>query len=278
MDLIQYNVSDFINNKKINKEYDIIKTKYDIIYKNTCFSSKESFNNEYNKNYTKKPNTEVIKKDIGRSILGVLNVLNTRNYAKMLNQLRLLQTTKNIDIIIKEILSICTKQAFYLKLYIKLIEDIILNSLQTDKEKIYIIINDYISHSINEIEIYLKNDSKNIEYQVNKYDEFCDKQKEKNNIVSTNMIIINLFKKFKTNMNSCIYYDILKNILNTKLNDDKIILIIQLLIHIKNNDSNIKMDISINTNNNKRLQFLVEELNSMSFSMVKRKKRLNKLS
>jgi hypothetical protein len=279
MDLIEYTAKNFLDNILIDKEnlkYKNIEIKYNDLYKNyRCFISKNIFNEEYNKNYIKKTVVENQKwnnrKNIDKSILGILNILNTSNYPKMLEKMKNLKNSENINTIINEILNICSKQAFYLKIYIQFIEDIIKGCIDIDKKIILLIINDYISKSINTIEVYLKNDSNKLSYSVKEYDNFCIGQKEKNLIVSTNMIVINLFKKFDTHTNLSSYYRILKNILENELSDEKLILAIQLLIHMKINDNTLNIDINIDPGTeNKRLQFLVEELNSLCFSNVKK--------
>lgn len=280
MDLIEFIPKDFLDNIFIDKEttkYKNIISKYNDLYKNyKCFISKNVFNEEYNKNYIKKSNNETqkwnVKKNIDKSILGILNILNISNYSKMLEKMKNLKNSENINTIINEILNICSKQAFYLKIYIQFIEDIIKSCIDVDKKMILLVINDYISKSINTIEIYLKNETNEIEYTVQEYDNFCIGQKQKNLIVSTNMIVINLFKKFNTQTNLSSYYKVLKNILETKLSDEKLTIAIQLLIHMKINDNTLKIDVNINPGTeNKRLQFLVEELNSLCFSTVNKK-------
>lgn len=269
MDTIQINKTKFLENKIINVNEDYYKNilnKYDLIFKKyKCFSSKNIFNEEYNKNYTKKNNNNkwIIKKNIDKSIINILNILNEANYTKMLDRIKIIKSKNNLNIIVKEILNNCTKQSFYLKMYIKFIEDILNFSIDEDKKTILLIINDYISKSINVIEIYLKNNS--ITSSIEDYDNFCDIQKQKKEIISKNIIIINLFKKFNTENNLNYYYNILKNVLNTCLNEEKLILIIQLLIEIKTNDNSININVNlINDTNNKRLNFFIEELNKIN--------------
>lgn len=287
MDIIKISEEEFLKHKDdfINENPDYIKllNKYNEIYKiHKCFSSRIVFNEEYNKNYIKKhgaTSTVVINKNkqfhfnhqnknksIHRNICGILNKINNSNYSKILQKINDIKTHDNISFIIIETLDLCSKQAFYMNIYMKLIKDIMNFSNENDKKLIIIILNEYVDNSINKITVFLNEVQEIAKNNIN-YDKFCLQQKEKSVMAATNMILSDVINNFKTNTSYNIYCSHLKEILHKNLfTDDKLTLLIQLMIYTKKyNNFNYEIDVIDYDKKNKRLVFLVEELKNKNY-------------
>lgn len=288
-EIITINRNVFIE-KKINKINEIIKAKYDDIYKiYQCFTVttlippsivKYHEDNRVYKNRKKIEKKEESyftnrKKDLHKTVLGIFNILNRDNYNKMLSKMRLIKNEVNIAFIINDLLDKCTIQIFYLNIYIRFLYDI--EKLCTPQERLLVVncFNVFIKDHVNKREWI----TEKIIESYSDYNAFCDSQKRKNIILAKNKILCNLFNMYNdldigiddyiiqlvNDLKSLCFSD------NKVDNDDcNIILIVQMILDIiksykqYNNQINFQilqesLDDIKNTISNKKLQFLIED-------------------
>ena len=205
-DIIIVSRSTFLENSNcIIPEY--IRIKYENLWKKyDCFKAQhpnpkfsqtisrlppKSRGRNYNahRSQTKQETRTCKHKDINSSVLGILNVINMRNYRKMLMKLQNLITVENISFVVNKILSICSNQTAYTDVFIKLLSDIYHSSTSTTREKIKDELNLFVDKFFNEKDflVIVNNPS-------DTYDLFCTKQKHKSIALSKNIIILKLIK------------------------------------------------------------------------------------
>lgn len=272
------NPSDFLARKHSFIPNQLITDKYDLLSKTYgCFNEVEngppiytSYNNHSNalhshkRNYKKKhapsystpppfliPNKD---KDPLRIILGLLNVINTDNYSKIFQKLRLLIDIKTIDKLVSNILDKCCIATIYVNVYIKLLEDIstlynikrlISNWAQTRKDHIILV----------------------VESTDDEYDAFCKMQKHKLYVSGQTTTMIKLVKAGL--IDQCILEDYYKSIceyLKTDINEDILDIILNIIIDISKSYKNITTEshnIISHINQDTlpiRLRFIIEEI------------------
>lgn len=282
-DIVIIDVERFLECRN-NIDEELVRTKYDSIYiKYSCFSApcfapttthsfvhKKQHNTHLAKRHASKDDDrhffQVKKKDLNRTITGILNVINQTNYNKMLNKIRLLKSDLNIASIVSDTLKMCASQIFYLSIYMKLLKDV--HTYCAESEKLIFIkaIDEYIIKYTGDMDWLKDYSSEN----VSDYDGFCDHQKQKSCINAQNMILIEIVQLFD------VYFDIdkyacdLMNSLESSLSqqeDDKSIIIAQMIIYIakKIKMQSISWDIVklAKFSDSKKVQFVIEELISI---------------
>lgn len=269
MDIIILDKNIFLENKDKNEINLVLKNKYDELYKKyTCFSNvnvippflykKKHENKNKNICFPKK------YKKLSSIILGILNVLNNSNYLKKIKEIKLLKSEHNIEEIIKEILSKCCMQIFFLNIYIRLLRD--LTDISSEKEKIIIfqVLNSYINNNYINDKEWLYTESTE---SVCEYDNFCNDQKKKTSIISKNMMVSKLLLNFTLDKTIDDYIIlIVKDLKNNFDNENIIIIIIQMLNYIetvyKNKISqylNLNKNIIIKKITGYKNKFIIEE-------------------
>jgi hypothetical protein len=273
-DIIIKSIIEFRNDEaskfKCNIADDIIFKYNQLFLKYDCFSNKVMYNKDSkSKHYGTKHKENVrsrrIQKDktINELIMRIINIINDSNYTKMFNSIRILSNHDNISIIVNEILVRTCNNAFYLKLFTRLIKD-----LTT--------ISSYDNIIIGEIRNFIDNFIKLREYVYKKavinssnYDIFCDEQKHKNYILTKNNIIINLYNEnlHFIDINEYILY-FYEELSGKELDENHQSLLIQILIDCIKNLKNLDKDL-INklkcyfenyTTTNKKTEFMSNEL------------------
>jgi len=133
-------------------------------------------------------------KDPLRIIMGLLNVINTDNYSKIFQKLRLLVDYSNLERVIHAILEKCCIATIFVTVYIKLIEDI--GTLY----KLSNIVTIWASQSTAKI-LYtpvvvssVSPASASATSASDQYDEFCKMQKHKLHVAGLNTTMIKLAK------------------------------------------------------------------------------------
>lgn len=288
LDIIIITLDDFISNElspnKINSE---LLEKYNKLLGYDCFSNKIIYNNK-DKAYrclNDKKNFRIRERDnrkkpIEKVILGILNIINNDNYDKILNKLRLVATEENITNIINEILNKCCSQVFFMKVFLKLIIDLV--NVTGYHEIMISNINNFIdSFVINNEYLYIKNNE--VEDKKTDYDNFCNDLKHKSYILSKNLLIFELLKTGRcTEMDKDIYilyfFNNLKNI-NEKDHYHNDLLLNILLDILKQKNVIIAQDIYIELYNyfetykkiisSKKIEFLVVEIIVLIKSKIK---------
>jgi hypothetical protein len=258
--------------------YEIYDKKYEELFsKYECFTSKninalyikdiKQRGNGYH-NYNTKPRDKQIKKPLEKIILGILNIINLDNYNKMINKLRILSTKDTISIIINDVLLKCCSQPFYLKIFVRLMSDLIATSGY--KEIIVVEIYKFITLFMLEDEYILKNKD-----NIKDYDLFCLQQKHKLYILGKINLIIALVKDniIFLQISEIIFYifENLKNIENDEYHYD--ILLQILIIMYKNklkcseeihNELLLYLECDINVS--KKIEFMTKELIELVYS------------
>ena len=214
---------------EINKKYQQIYTTY------TCFTNPpvETF-----KFYTKIKKHVAIEprkfanKDIYKNILGFLNVLNKSNYPKIINKISIIITIDNIQIIVNEILRICTIQIFYIELYIKLLSDVLERCCSVEKKIALSCIKKYATEFFaNKEWIHVSNN----QVATTAYGEFCIFQKYKTHILAKNMLLIQLHQVFDNQIISNSFFcNLLDDVemLFKSHQDDNVTLILEMMLEL----------------------------------------------
>jgi hypothetical protein len=200
-------------------------------------------------------------KDIAKVLLGIMNVINQSNYNKMLNKIRLLKSDANINIIVVEILKTSTVQNFYMNIYMKLLHDIIEHCSESEKQKTFQTITDFIASFIDAKEWLTTAVPENDDYSA-----FCDFQKAKNIVIAKNVLILELVKRFSLVVDLHSYVRSLVTDLDTLISendDDKSTAILHMLVQIAKSDEkliNVKVNDLFVKSSSKKNNFVMEEL------------------
>lgn len=296
-DIIIINRNVFSDRKATIMVGDIIKSKYEEIYKTfQCFTANafiapliinkihEDNHKGFkgNRNFKQRPERREEsyfsnkKKDLHKIVLGIFNVLNHDNYNKMLSKIRFLKNETNIIYIINDLLNKCALQIFYINIYIKFLHDIV--TLCTPQERLLVIdcFNTYIKGYIDQSDWI----NGKIVDSCADYNAFCDSQKRKSIILAKNMILchlFNLYDELEFTIEDYINHLIndLKKICFSDAKTDNeeynCILIVQMIIDMiksfKKYNNTVDLQILVDsfddiekTLNNKKLKFLLEDL------------------
>lgn len=240
------------------EKYKVFFAKYD------CFSENAVIVIQPNK-YIKKSNISnhtILKrepKSVKRYIMGILNIINSENYKKLLLKTKMYITIENIKEIFVEILDKCVGQIFFIQIYISLITDLMACFCENEKNIALNIINEFINKFMEKNYIVDQPQSPS-------YHDFCVSQKNKMIIISKNILIIELLTKtdyvqnYTINSYANILYDECIKIID--INNDIADVLLQMLIEICKT-SKVWIDVEIiqqkNTKNNKTM-FLVSDL------------------
>ena len=219
IDLIIKTISDFQTTKHTFKHCPIIDNKYTILFnKYECFFDKKD-NKTYKDNhiYTfkhKKPLKTTSARDecsahrsfhqpksIEKTLIGILNIINTSNYDKNLNKIRITSTGDNVELITNEILLKCCLQIFYLKIFVKLIKDMI--ALSGYKDIIDREIGKFCGLFTKDKNEYIFKKEKLL---MSDYDYFCVEQKHKVYASSKNLLILELYKEDILSLDIDVYF------------------------------------------------------------------------
>ena len=258
---------------------DIYDKKYEELFsKYECFTSKnistlyikdKQRTNNYNNynNYNSKPREKQVKKSLEKIVLGILNIINLNNYNKMINKIRMLSTIENISKIINDILLKCCEQPFYLKIFVRLLNDLIATSGYKD----IIIVEIYNFITIFMLEDEYKFNNKN---NIKDYDLFCLQQKHKLYIFGKINLIIELVKDkiIVLQLSELVLY-IFENLKN-KDDEYHYDILLQILIIIYKNNLKCSKDIhnelllylESDINVSKKLEFMTKELIELLYS------------
>lgn len=255
---IQVNSFISTNNKSTDQQFNRSRSNTHI----NGYNNKKHFYKEddkINPRISKKP------KELEKIILGILNVLNDKNYNKMLTKIRFLKSDNNIAIIINEILDKCSMQIFYVNIYMKLLNDIVNLCTELEKKITFENMNLYINKYI------ISNEWMN-DYIINiedSYNSLCTNMKKKKTLVAKNIMIYNLIKLFNLDKNIKHYVTILINDLKLNLDNEKeeiSIIIFQMIIFITKTEKKLIKEIGILNHKylyskilSNKLKFTIEE-------------------
>ena len=270
-DIIVISPQTFLEQKKSEANANILKKYQEIYAKNACFTSVKYEPSVFHQNtksshFTKKQTVAfppIKKKDPNKAFTGIMNVINTTNYPKVLIRIKLIiSSSYNLSTMIKTIIKTCCRDTFYLQIHLKLLTDIIAY-VKDDTEKIYTIIQEFTDEFIAEKEW----TKLSVEYQGKGYIEFCDKQKWKSAIISKNIVLLEFMNHFHIKLDVHKYTKMLEEDLLHLLNEDDqdgITVVITMLIDIAKVKSSYVKDIDINNLftlvSSKKNLFILEEL------------------
>lgn len=212
---------------------------------------------------------------IKRQLQGLLNVINTNNFNKIFNKIKLYVNEDVLDVITDVILDTACCQVFYISIFYNLLMEI--RNFVNDTGRTIIdnqisrYVNDYISD-----ELYLYKSHGTIVAPENKYHEFCIVQKHKCLATSRNHVVMEIIKNKHVNDwtlqtycdNLCytitnLEYTIVEDSLEVNVD-----ILISMIKDLKQKDKNIKIssssisNIKSLLNNSQRLKFMVEDIAS----------------
>lgn len=202
-------------------------------------------------------------KTLDRMIMGILNVVNTSNYVKNLNKIRLQSTEENIGMIVNEILQKCCLQAFYLKIFVKLLKDMI--SLSGYAEQIRVEIMNFVNKfTLNDTEYIFHHEIQ--KEKESQYDYFCNEQKHKLYALSKNNLIIEIVNEGIVNIDINDYFEYFSKEIVRYPQSDVIIKILIAIVKTHKSLLTVENMRSLTTFlqsvdiQNKKFSFMVEEL------------------
>lgn len=212
----------------------------------------------------KRPTIDSGEKPIIKRVKGLLNIINETNYEKQINKLIFSLEHDNVDVVTNIILNTSVLQVFYIHLFIKLINDMLMTNY---KNNIKNEIDQFVKSFFTNKEIYM---SQHIDTCKTPYDIFCLKQKHKTLTVSKGIVILHLIKHGIT---SYTLKDFINNVtkeidISLDMHDDHTFdIIVQLLMEAKK-IMNWKMTPQIFSSDiyskpcklNKKIQFMVSHL------------------
>jgi len=153
---------------------------------------KKSYNGNHHSSHHHRKEPKTIKK----FITGILNVMNSDNYKKMLLKIKIYINNNNIHEIFTEIIDKSISQIFYIKNYINLIKDLTQSLTEQDRSIGIEIINKFIFTFINEKQYILDvPDILPTSHTSDQYNNFCKTQKMKTIILSKHAMIIELLQQ-----------------------------------------------------------------------------------
>ena len=201
-------------------------------------------------------------KTVKKVITGILNVMNSDNYKKMLLKIKIYINNSNIHEIFTEIIDKSISQIFYIKNYINLIKDLTHSLIEPDKNIGIEIINNFISTFINEKQYIL--DTSPIS---DTYNNFCNTQKMKTTILSKHAMIIELFQHTNLiNADTLTMQDYCYLIYNSfmeyiNINNDIADILLQMLIELSKHGQKFNCEyFKTITVNNSKINFLIKDL------------------
>ncbi len=213
---------------------------------------------------------------VKRQLQGLLNIINTNNFTKIFNKIKLYITDDVLDLVTEVILDTACCQVFYITIFYNLLMEIRNYVNDTGKSiidnQIARYVNDYIGD-----ELYLYKSSNSIQSTPeNKYHEFCIVQKHKCLATSRNHVVMEIIKNKHVNDwtlqsycdNLCytitnLEYTIVED--NLEVNVD---ILISMIKDLKTKDKNVRIssnalnNIKTMLNNSQRLKFMVEDIAS----------------
>ena len=213
---------------------------------------------------------------VKRQLQGLLNIINTNNFTKIFNKMKVYIADDTLDIVTDVILDTACCQVFYITIFYNLLMEI--RTYVNDAGKM--IIDNQISRYVNEYiaeELYLfKSLTNPASTPENKYHEFCIVQKHKCLATSRNHVVMEIINNrhvidwtLQTYCDNLCYT--ITNLEYTIVDDSlevNIDIIISMIKDLKSKDKNIRISSqslsSIRTmlNNSQRLKFMVEEIAS----------------
>lgn len=212
---------------------------------------------------------------IKRQLQGLLNVINTNNFGKIFNKLKIYINEDVLDLITDVILDTACCQVFYISIFYNLLMEIRNYVNDTGKSiidnQISRYVNDYISD-----ELYLYKSQGTITAPDNKYHEFCIVQKHKCLATSRNHVVMEIIKNKNVNDwtlqsycdNLCytitnLEYTIVEDSLEVNVD-----ILISMIKDLKQKDKSVRIstnalnNIKTLLNNSQRLKFMVEDIGS----------------
>jgi hypothetical protein len=213
---------------------------------------------------------------VKRQLQGLLNIINSNNFSKILNKIKVYIKHDTLDVVTDVILDTACCQVFYITIFYNLLMEI--RSYVNDAGKT--IIDNQISRYVNDYiadELYLfKSVSGIAATPENKYHEFCIVQKHKCLATSRNHVVMEIINNKHVNDwtlqsycdNLCytitnLEYTIVEDSLEVNVD-----IIISMIKDLKTKDKNIRISSSslnnIRTmlNNSQRLKFMVEAISN----------------
>jgi hypothetical protein len=210
---------------------------------------------------------------IKRQLQGLLNVINTNNFSKIFNKLKIYVNEDVLDLITDVILDTACCQVFYISIFYNLLMEIRNYVNDTGKS----IIDNQISRYVNDYiadELYLYKSQGIITTPENKYHEFCIVQKHKCLATSRNHVVMEIIKNKNVNDwtlqtycdNLCytitnLEYSIVEDSLEVNVD-----ILISMIKDLKQKDRSIRIstnalnNIKTLLNNSQRLKFMVEDI------------------
>ena len=212
---------------------------------------------------------------IKRQLQGLLNIINTNNFSKIFNKLKIYVNEDVLDLITDVILDTACCQVFYISIFYNLLMEVRNDVNETGKS----IIDNQISRYVNDYigdELYLYKSQGTLAAPENKYHEFCIVQKHKCLATSRNHVVMEIIKnKHVSDWTLQTYCDNLcytiTNLEYTILEDSlevNVDILISMIKDLKQKDKNIRIssnalnNIKTMLNNSQRLKFMVEDIAS----------------
>lgn len=208
-------------------------------------------------------------KTVKKFITGILNVMNSDNYKKMLLKIKIYINNNNIHEIFTEIIDKSISQIFYIKNYINLIKDLTQSLTEQDRSIGIEIINKFVSTFINDKQYILDVSPMNSpsNHTSDQYNKFCKTQKMKTIILSKHAMIIELFQQTNLiNADTLTMQDYCYLIYNSFMEyiniDNEIAdILLQMLIELSKQGQKFNCEyFKTITVNNSKINFLIQDL------------------
>lgn len=146
-------------------------------------------------------------KTIKRFMMGLLNVINIDNYQKLLLKTKMYINHENTKEIFEEILEKCSSQVFYMHIYFSLMRDLMNSFNESEREIALQVILSFADEFMKDGYV-LKMPTGSHD----SYHDFCMVQKQKMNILSRNMMMLEFMTKtdYLKSVDTASYADMIK--------------------------------------------------------------------
>jgi hypothetical protein len=273
-DIITFDPRYFLDHQSKVLVPDNIKDKYKIFFDSyDCFSKltgtlspfKNVKHTPKSYDYDKRRKESRENKPLCRSVLGLLNVLNTSNYSRILAKVKLLTTESNVQSICKDIIKKGSIESMYANLFVKMIFD--MHDSLGYHEAILGCLTDYLDEHYTGQKYICTNFG-----DTQSYDVFCGEMKHKNESISAHNFILEIYKVSKVPLKPCDEYLLnLCNLIPTVCPNEYLLdILLHLLILAKKqhfvvdiNEGPLQTLVKDKINFSNKLRFLIEQLENL---------------
>jgi hypothetical protein len=164
-------------------------------YPKTPMSTRNSLADKSSFYDTRKPivaPTDNPIESVKRQLKGFLNIINKRNYSKVVSRIQRIVNPSSIQTIIEMVLDTACLQVFYISIFYNVLSDVLACGVYDEAHRH---LNTYVNEFIEKKEyIYTRQESDTTSHANDKYFWFCQQQKHKLLATSKNIVILELLK------------------------------------------------------------------------------------